>query len=216
VNDTPCTAQATARLRTLSPGEIFDDLGGPQNQGWRLVSGALRLDPREPQALPAQLALPGDQLGVEGLLGRSCPYRVRALVTSQLEALDPPASDAASLQRLSQVLAQQWRRAADMTRLRTGGVPDRVKCLLLMLGAGTSDGDGLLLPRLRDFAAVVASTPESVSRVITNLRRLQLLGGRSERVQHLATDALTHCRLPGGMTNSRAGSVLTARAALVG
>jgi hypothetical protein len=216
VNDTPCTAQASARLRTLSPGEIFDDLGGPQNQGWRLVSGALRLDPREPQALPAQLALPGDQLGVEGLLGRSCPYRVRALVTSQLEALEPPASDAASLQRLSQVLAQQWRRAADMTRLRTGGVPDRVKCLLLMLGAGTSDSDGLLLPRLRDFAAVVASTPESVSRVITNLRRLQLLEGRSERVQHLATDALTHCRLPGGMTNSRAGSVLTARAELVG
>ena len=32
----------------------------------------------------------------------------------------------------------------------------------------------------------------------------------------LATDALTHCRLPGGMTNSRAGSVLTARAALAG
>ena len=207
----------TATTRTLLPGEIFDDLTGPLGQGWRLAHGALRMDSQGAQALPAQLALAGDLLGAEGLAGRPCPYRVRALVPTLLQALEAPDSAAAGLQRLGQLLAQQWRRAVDMTRLRTGGVPERVQLLLRLLDihedGTTASSPGLALPRLRDMAAVVDSTPESVSRVITNLRRLHLLDGPAAPGQPPRAAIAAAGRLPAGMTSSRAGAVLTPRAA---
>ena len=196
----------TATHCRLAPGAIFDDLAGPRGEGWRLVEGALRLDPIEGQAQATLLALPGDLLGLEvSALGR-CPYRLRALLPARLQALAPSASPAEARARLGTMLEQQWRRAVQMTGLRTGDVPDRVKHLLVLLRACGSDGD-VLMPRLRDLAATVDSTPESVSRVIANLRRLQLITGVAYERRHQASDALAGAALPAGMTSSRPAAV---------
>lgn len=63
-----------------------------------------------------------------------------------------------------------------------GRCPYRLRALRSSLLLDTDAGDeGLALPRLRDLAAIVDSTPESVSRVIANLRRIQLLSADAQR-----------------------------------
>ncbi len=192
----------------LDPGDTFDDLAGPDGHGWCLTAGALRLDPVDEPGRPALLALPGDLLGLEASLKGRCPYRVRALVPSSLQGLTAADDPEQACSRVRLLLEQQWRRAVQMTGLRTGGVPDRVRHLLLLLSAcGGADGD-VLLPRLRDLADTIDSTPESVSRVITNLRRLQLFTGASYERPHHPDAALAAAALPAGMTCSRAGAQL--------
>lgn len=186
----------------LAPGETFDDLAGPRGEGWCLVEGALRLDPVEGHDQPALLALPGDLLGLEASTIGRCPYRLRALLPARLQVLAPSAGPAEACARLGTMLDQQWRRAMQMTGLRTGGVPERVKHLLVLLRACGSDGD-VLMPRLRDLAATVDSTPESVSRVIANLRRLRLISSVAHERRHQASDALAGAALPAGMTSGR-------------
>jgi hypothetical protein len=164
----------------LEAGDSFDDLAGPGGHGWRLSAGALRLDPVEEPGRPALLALPGDLLGLEASLKGRCPYRVRALVPSSLQGLTAADDPEQACSRVRLLLEQQWRRAVQMTGLRTGG----------------------------DLADTIDSTPESVSRVITNLRRLQLFTGASYERPHHPDAALAAAALPAGMTCSRAGAQL--------
>jgi hypothetical protein len=193
-------------LCDLLPGECFDDLAGPCGAGWCLQDGAVRLDPTSGPARPALLALPGDVLGVEATAMGGCPYRLRALLPTRLRALRPAATAGEQALRLQALLRQQWRRAVDMAGLRTGSVPDRVRQLLVMLRSCGNDGE-VLMPRLRDLADTVDSTPESVSRVIANLRRLQLLSHLQHERRHQAGDALAGAELPPGMTRSRADAM---------
>ncbi len=192
----------TLNCRRLAQGEIFDDLAGPRGEGWRVIEGALRLDPIDGPSRPALVALPGDLLGLEVSTLDHCPYRLRALLPARLQALAPPVDAEEARSRLNTVLRQQWRRAVQMSGLRTGGVPDRVKHLLVMLRACGDDGE-VLTPRLRDLAATVDSTPESVSRVIANLRRLHLISGEAYERRHHASHALAGATLPAGMTSGR-------------
>lgn len=196
------------RAMMLLPGEPFRDLAGPHGHGWRIVTGVLRLDPPN-DSRPVVLAQPGDLVGVDAALGLPREGQLRALVSCRLAPLPAPADTDERQQRLTTLLLQQWRQTLDMARLRSGGVPERVKQLLLLLERAHPQGE-LHLPRLRDMAATVDSTPESVSRVIANLRRLNLLAGTSGR-QHHADAALAASLLPAGMTSARLG--LVARAA---
>lgn len=188
----------------------------PAAPGWRLLRGALRFDRlgcggRE---RVVQLALPGDLVGLEPLLGVAGRGAPRALLRCELLPLPPLGDDpTARSTLLGEALCQQWQRAADMTALRSGAVPERIKRLLLMLAQGAADlrpGADRGLPRVRDIADLVDSTPESVSRVISALRRLQLLDGRQAGRARYDAVQLAASALPLGLTRSDANGLARA------
>lgn len=199
------TQPSSATPRLLLPGEALPGDVQPLPPGWRVLTGALWLHPAGDDSSPVRLALPGDLVGAEGYFGGACVYEAHALVATTVQPLQLPADAEERRQRLAELLERQWQRSIEMMQLRSGPVAERVRQLLLLLG-GASGDTTLLLPRVRDFAAVLGSTPESISRVVTNLRRLSLLSGRSAKPQRVSADALAGSRLPEGMTRGRLGA----------
>lgn len=199
----------------LAPG---DPLAGPHGAAlWRLQSGALRMhdaDAGGTQAL-CGVALPGDLIGVECLVGELRRTSMRALIHSRLvrlgqgDALSAPQGAAAQPSLLVQALVQSRRQCRDNMRLRTGPVAERVKCLLLMLSdpgkTATRTADVEIpcaLPSLRDMAMVVDSAPETVSRVLGSLRRLDVLHNRKPKSVSFNRIDLDQTRSVPGMTSS--------------
>jgi hypothetical protein len=81
---------------------------------------------------------------------------------------------------LTEALIQARRQGRELVRLRSGGVPERVKALLLLLGSDDArDEQVVAMPTLRDMSRIVDSSPESVSRVISSMRRRRIVGDRS-------------------------------------
>jgi Cyclic nucleotide-binding domain len=167
---------------------------------WRVVEGVVRLDrDHGPQALPVQLALPGDLIGIEGLCDQRYQFTAVAFTACRLEAVSPafltsaPAREAligaaspsglscewpgASLMRAA--LLQQQERLQDMALLRTGSVMQRMAHLLRLLGlpwqlpegvpAAQADAIRAALPGLRELAQVVDAKTETVCRALAQL-----------------------------------------------
>lgn len=184
----------------LPPGAALTDLPGPLGHGWQVVEGALRLDTDTSASGPVQLALPGDSVGFERLFEQASPYAARAVVPTRLRALAAPAHTAAGIERARNALAMHWRRATEMAALRTGPVPDRVKALLVLLATPGPDQDTHALPGLREIASIVDTSPETVSRVFSALRRMQLLDGRKRKRVRYEAEPLARSTLPAGVT----------------
>lgn len=207
------TAPCTEPIQ-LAAGARLCEAGSRDGPGWQLLSGALRLDQGGPgRERLVQLALPGDLVGLEPLCGLPRRFSAIALVDSCVRSLQPPqarqAGDLAHL--LATALTQQWQRAADMTGLRTGPTPERVRRLMLMLQSRPGDDADAgplptapphALPRIKDIAALVDSAHETVSRVLSGLRRLQVLDERHTQFARFDRQRLDEFQLPKGMTRS--------------
>lgn len=205
----PEPMRPSAQARSLATGEMLFGAGAHDGPGWRLLSGALRLDLCDDgQERFVQLVLPGDLVGLEPMCGLTTLYSARALTACVLDPLAPH-DDTECKCLLSQALAQQWARAADMAALRTGSVPERIKRLLLMLRPDEAMADqgqrDHQLPRIRDIATIVDTAPETVSRVISSLRRLDLLDDRQPCFARFDPKRLADSALPNGMTRSFTG-----------
>jgi len=164
---------------------------------WHLESGALRIDSTgaDGTELLVRLALPGDLLGIESLLGVTDRFTVRALTPSRLVPL------ALLEDKLPQLLMDSvitgYRRSREMVQLRTGSAEERVKNLLVMLaetGRGTQRGSATCaLPTLGDIAGIVHTAPETVSRVLTSLRQTSFLQDCSpQTAKHKKLELRTH------------------------
>lgn len=152
---------------------------------WQLASGALRIDSSATLDAPrafVRLALPGDFLGVESLVGMTDPLWVRALTPARLVPV--VVLDQSQLtQLLMDAVLKGHQRCREVVNLRTGSALERVKRLLLMLaGDGNKDSAGAAceatvcaLPNLNDMAAIVNAAPETVCRVLASLRELNFL-----------------------------------------
>ncbi|MBL8305547.1 MAG: Crp/Fnr family transcriptional regulator [Rubrivivax sp.] len=191
---------------------------------WRLRSGAVRLCSTDSRGgcIVVGVALPGDLIGAEALAGAAPWPGVQALTASAVTRVAyRTAADEVAL--LTQALQQCRRQQRDLALLRTGPASERIKALLLVLSAadpGTGDAPGdCALPALRDMAAVVDSAPETVSRVIGSLRRLDVLHDRRAASVRVDRHALHGLRPVAGMTSSdlsvmrRAAGVLADRPA---
>ena len=148
------------------------------------------------------LAAPGDLVGLPAAPADACAW---ALVPCVLQAWDGPATPHEWPAVLQRLCTQHWRQAAERAQLRSGGVADRVRQLLLLLArGGHADGP---LPSLRAMSQLVDAAPETVSRVLGALRELDLLqtapGGRRQGGCR-ATPQLASCALPAGLTGSNA------------
>jgi CRP-like cAMP-binding protein len=181
-------ARLPMRVRPGLVGPIELDSGmrlrlGRDTGLWRVATGLLTARHEVPIACACADALlrAGDLIGLECLAGSEAGVEVCAMVPSTLGRDDP--SDAIdAFGRLAEGYLQSRRQGALLAAVRTGPVSGRVLRLLWLVGeAGGADEQGdeaCELPSLRQLAAVVDSTPESVSRVLSDLRRRQVIGDR--------------------------------------
>jgi hypothetical protein len=174
-------------------------------QAWTLVSGLLCLGPGHPVQAAATVyavARPGDLVGLPAAPADACAW---ALVPCMLQTWSAPVDAAGWPGVLQRLCTQQWRQAADLAQVRQGAVADRVRHLLLLLaraGPGTAP-----LPSLRAMSQLVDAAPETVSRVLSALRELELLQTAPGARRHSAcraTPQLASCALPSGLTGSDA------------
>lgn len=154
---------------------------------WRLESGALRIDGAgaDGRSELAHLALPGDYLGVEKLVGMRSSLTVRAITPAHLVAV-PVLDEAQRIQVLTDALIRGHQRCREVLNLRTGESTQRIKRLIHLLAQHPEHGDqsgatACTLPSLKDMAFLVSLTPESVCRVLSSLRQTEQLQPRMRR-----------------------------------
>ena len=159
---------ATTSLN-LAPGQALL-YAGQRGALWRIVSGALRIERcGDGASALIQLALPGDCVGLEALLGQPYAVNVSALVASTVR-IEPVGDDAARLAVLGELLAQQQRQAQEMARLRSGSAAERVSCLVRKLGGGIVNPQARkTLPPLKEMAPIVDVAPETICRELKRL-----------------------------------------------
>ena len=146
---------------------------GSTGQAWRLKRGVIRLDHagRDGENCFASLAIAGDIVGCETLLLGSYTFNASALTACQLSPW-PEGDAATSGAGLLESLAAAQKRAADLLALRGGQASARVLGLIRLL-AGRSGQ--VILPTRQDIADITDLRFETISRIISNLQRDQLL-----------------------------------------
>lgn len=154
---------------------------------WRLESGALRIDGAGADGSfeLAHLALPGDYLGVESLVGMHSSFTVRAITPAHLVPV-PVLDEAKRIQVLTDAFIRGHQRCREVLNLRTGESTQRIKRLIHLLAHHPEHGDqsgriACTLPSLKDMAFLVSLTPESVCRVLSSLRQSEQLQPRMRR-----------------------------------
>lgn len=203
--DTPRQDGSVSGLRTLRSGAPFDDTDA--HPLWRVRRGLMAISVRNDGDGERThfLAVPGDLIGVESLVGEPVALRACAVTAVEVEAL---ACDDLRLQPdlLRQAYAQSRRQGREILRLRTGLVADRVRQVLLLLGehAGARDAE-VELPSLRRLADLLDASPEAICRVLGRMRQLDVLVTHRPRAARLSTRALNELVLPQGMSSSLPG-----------
>lgn len=165
-------APALVETRTFKRGACVHATGD-RGQAWRVLSGSVRLDTLGPDGLAfASLALAGDVIGAEALVGGHYTFHARALTPCVLAPWKEPKTSLLGLFTATQ------RRAADLMALRGGRAADRVAKLVQLLGATSEPGQSgsqIVMPRLRDVADITDLTIETVSRVAADPARKRSL-----------------------------------------
>lgn len=192
-------------LRALSVGDVLFEAGS-MGTVWQLETGAMRLDriTRE-GARFVQVVLPGDLLGLELLAAYPYTYTARAIVPSEARRRSL-ASDGERRAALVEGLTQQQRRGEDLVALRTGPAQDRIRHLLLLLAPQdtpwSGEGQRCPLPTLKDMAAIIDTAPETVSRILANLKRTHILDARERQSAAFSLSRVRDEEWPTGLTRS--------------
>lgn len=158
---------------------------------WRLESGALRVDSQSEDGSCnfVRLALPGDLVGVESLAGVTDTLTVRAITPAKLRPVDLVDKNHLT-QILMETLSKVHQRCREVASLRTGSTTVRIQRLLQMLSGNrnATEHTACALPTLTDMATIINAAPETVCRVLANLRELDFLKERNPQ-------SAKHCRL---------------------
>jgi len=182
----------TVQMRKIPIGERIYSAGS-EGIAWRVRSGAVRLDRITAAGSNyAGLALRGDVIGAETLLFDTYSFEACAIGDCELEPW-LAADKALSGESLLQTLAAVERRAADALALRAGEAFERVRQLCLLLARYRDEGrKEIMIPELRDMAAITNLTEATVSRAMSRLRRMGLLQrhGRRRGLMLVADSAL--------------------------
>ncbi|GAB4218057.1 MAG: hypothetical protein Fur007_22350 [Rhodoferax sp.] len=199
----PMTSDAISRYLNAREGLAACDMA----QLWRVQAGALRID-SAPDGEPRRfmrLALPGDVIGVEQWVCSDDALNVRALTHVHLTPVQAEGAEMMALLMETVVVAHQ--RCREVVSLRTGPVSQRVKTLLLMFAEHVSPQAQTAvqceLPNLADMSDILDAAPETVSRVISTMRRLDWLQERKPQKARFDRLALrAHALLPGMSASS--------------
>lgn len=181
-----------------------------------VVDGAVRIDHPAADDSTVLLALPGDLLGLEQLQGRPQSTFGRAIVDTIVAPLGPM-PDSSWRELLVNRLIVRQEHAAQLGRLRFGPASERIRALLLLLAGRATYGPfksnaplphhdlmSCELPRLSDMAALTDTAPETVSRVISSMRRSGMITREAGRRVRLSSQLVYVAgEMPRGMTRSR-------------
>ena len=195
----------------FSAGDTIYHAGLAGDGAWQVLHGTVRLDqPFDLRERFTQITLAGELLGTESWLQLPHLHSARALTDCRLRRLPAPGADDLP-HWLGQAMCQQSRRASEMVGLRTGSAPERVRRLLLLLAPDTTadmlhGASDHALPRIKDMATIVDVAPETVSRVLSSLRRSEVLHARHTRSARFDPAQLAGYTLPPGMTRSATGA----------
>lgn len=161
---------------------------------WRIRSGAFLVErPTRDGPDVVALALPGDLVGLEALLGEPCTFGVSALLAGSARP-ESLGSDAGLARALGDAVRQQQRQALEMSQLRSGPVLERLQHLLHMLSRERGGAiERKALPTLKAIARLVNSAPETVCRELN-----RLLPARARAVQRRERTAGAAWQLIGG------------------
>lgn len=178
----------TSNSHEFGAGQIIFSAGdsGPV---WQIVSGIVRLEAQHHSGLSlVDLALPGDLIGAESVLGKPYAFFAKALISSQIKEIDFE-TEQHRIHILSSAFHKSQERAVAVMRLREGSVAQRIDHLLEIFQRATG-GDMFSsprrqLPQLKEIASIIGTTPESVCRNLTH--RLGKKGRKESRYKEFVS-----------------------------
>ncbi|WP_038042225.1 helix-turn-helix domain-containing protein [Thermus tengchongensis] len=164
---------------------------------YRLQTGLVRIVEllSDGRTLTLRHILPGDYFGEEALEGKRYRYAAEAMTEVVVEGLDPRTMSHEALHQVARNLARQMRRVqAYEAHLQTGELRARIARYLLFLAdtpASHRDERGLYVTASHEeIADATASTRESVSKILSDLRREGLIDTAYRKVYLLDLKAL--------------------------
>jgi len=173
--------------------------GDPARSVFRVRDGLVRITRMTPEGrvLTVRHVEPGDFFGEEAFTssGRR-DEMAEALTNADIEAIDPALINHQDLFAITQSLSQQMQRLMDYEyHLQTGDLRQRVARYLLQLAEtplATVDGEGreVVAATHELIAEGTASTRESVSKIITELRAAGLIESGYRSIVLLDREAL--------------------------
>lgn len=180
-----CFGACRGRARRLQSGDVLFRQGEAVEALFRIRHGLVKLVTYLScgEARIVRLQRAGDWLGLEGFLGEPFGHTAVALgrVTIERYCTEGPApmrrDDAETLHGL----LSQWHRdlvAADMwiAEFSTGSIRRRVARLVRYLATlDEADPTSVHLPTVREMGEILGVRPESVSRVLADLKRSSVL-----------------------------------------
>jgi len=152
--------------------------GDPARSVYRVRDGLIRITRMTPEGrtLTVRHVMPGDFFGEDALMAGERGEIAEALTLASIDAIDPDRIEAGNLMHITRSLSDQMRRLMDYEyHLQTGDLRARVARYLLVLSQtplARSDEEGhVVVAATHELVAEgTASTRESVSKIITELR----------------------------------------------
>lgn len=150
---------------------------------FRVRDGLVRITRMTPEGriLTVRHVLPGDFFGEEVFMSGKREEIAEALTSAQIEAIDPQLINYSDLLTITQSLSEQMQRLMDYEyHLQTGDLRQRVSRYLLKLAdtplATFDEHNRAMVSATHELIAEgTASTRESVSKIITDLRNEGLI-----------------------------------------
>jgi CRP/FNR family transcriptional regulator, LitR-dependent transcriptional activator len=172
--------------------------GDPARSVFRVRDGLVRITRMTPEGrvMTVRHVLPGDYFGEEAFVDGHRDEIAEALTTAQIEAIDPATIRPGDLMAITRSLSHQMQRLMDYEyHLQTGDLRQRVARYLLELASTPlARRDELGRPVVSAthelLAEGTASTRESVSKIITELRGDGLIDSGYRSITLLDLDEL--------------------------
>lgn len=169
---------APVQTLTFQRRQTLYHSGDAAQSVFRVRDGLIRITRMTPEGriLTVRHLIPGDFFGEEAFIDGRREELAEALTTAQIEAIDPALINQQDLMAITRSLSQQMQRSMDdQYHLQTGDLRQRVARYLLKL-ANTplsrrdERGRSVISATHELIAEGTASTRESVSKIITELR----------------------------------------------
>lgn len=165
---------------------------------FRVRDGLIRITRMTPEGriLTVRHVMPGDFFGEEAFMSGRRTEIAEALTNAQIEAVDPEMINHSDLMTITQSLSQQMQRLMDYEyHLQTGELRQRVARYLMKLSetplAAANDAGYSVISATHELIAEgTASTRESVSKIITELRSEGLIESGYRSIVLVDTDML--------------------------
>lgn len=172
-------AESQAQMLRFQRRQTVYHSGDPARSVFRVRDGLIRITRMTPEGrvLTVRHVEPGDFFGEEAFFSGGHREEIaEALTSTDVEAIDPARIDQDALFSITQSLSEQMQRLMDYEyHLQTGDLKQRVARYLLQLSetplaAATPEGMVAVAATHELLAEGTASTRESVSKIITELR----------------------------------------------